>query len=473
MDLLGGGPGPQRSVHAGAYALATGTRDPSWQVALPGSPPTAGVVDGHTLYLAAGTAIYALDRRSARLRWANPGANVRHLASSGDTLLADGGFTMLTTVDARTGQVIAGYPAPTGISAMAVADGRVIVNGSDQATLGFNRRPMARRFDGTVAPWSPGLRKTLIGGPAETFVVTGDRLVAGGIFGRRSSPALQGLAVFPLEGSVAPAGLRARPKGAATEFTWDPPVRAPTEGYVLEASVTPGQPIVALPLGGVTSFATVVPPGTFYVRVRAVGTDSGQDELSNEIAVRGGCVGVPAPPTGLQATIAGANVTLSWTAPDALVDRYLLEVGTTSGQTNLLTATIAGSQTSFAAAAPPATYYVRGRAVNACGTSAPSGEVSLTVGASDPLPAAPTGLSATVTGSTVQFAWTAPAGPVSGYMLEAGLDVGLATLGSFAVGATPAMTVAGVPPGVYVVRVRALNAAGSGPPSPDLVLRVP
>ena len=467
------GPGPSGPYTLQRYALDTGTGDHGWQLALPGSPPMAGVADGHTLFLAAGTALVAVDRRTAQVRWVNASADVRRLTLSGDTLFTDGGFTMLTTVDARTGQVIAQYPAPTGFSAMTVADGRVIVNGSEEATLGFNRRPMARRFDGTAAAWSPGLRPTLIGGPAETFDVAGDRLVAGGIFGRRTAPALQGLAVFPLDGARAPAGLRARPKGAATEFTWDQTVSAPTGGYVLEASVTPGQPIVALPLGAATSFATVVPSGTFYVRVRAVGAASGQDELSNEIAVRGGCAGLPAPPTGLRATIVGTLVTLSWTAPDALVDRYLLDVGTTSGQTNLLTATIDGSQTSFAAAAPPATYYVRARAVNACGTSAPSGEVALTVGASDPLPAAPSGLTAAVSGSTVQFAWTAPPGPVSGYVLEAGLDVGLATLGSFPVGATPAMTVAGVPPGVYLVRVRALNGAGSGPPSLDVVVRVP
>lgn len=455
------------------YALATGARDASWRAALPGSPPTAGVADGDTLFVAASTGLYAIDRRTARLRWANPTANVRYLAVSGDTLFTDAGLTALTAVDARTGQAIASSPAPTGFSAMTVADGRVIVNGSEEPSLGFNRRPIARRFDGTTAPWNPRLRPTLVGGPAETLVVAGDRLVAGGIFGRRPAPALQGLAVFPLSGAVAPAGLRARPRGPATEFTWDAPASPPAAGYVLEASVVPGQPIFALPLGGVTSYSGVVPPGLFYVRVRAAGAASGRDELSNEIAVRGGCAAAPAPPTGLVAGLAGSLVTLSWTASDALVDRYLLDVGTASGQANLLTATVAGGQTSFAAAAPPATYFVRARAVNACGTSAPSGEVSVTVGAIDPLPAAPTGLTAAVSGSSVHFTWSAPAGPVTGYVLEAGPELGVATIGSFALGPTPVFAVAGVPPGVYAVRVRAINGAGSSPPSSDVVVRVP
>ncbi len=62
---------------------------------------------------------------------------------------------------------------------------------------------------------------------------------------------------------------------------------------------------------------------------------------------------------------------------------------------------------------------------------------------------------------------------MTGYVVEAGLAAGQATLGGFAVGTTPVLVVNGVPPGVYAVRVRALSAAGSGPPSADAAVAVP
>lgn len=57
--------------------------------------------------------------------------------------------------------------------------------------------------------------------------------------------------------------------------------------------------------------------------------------------------------------------------------------------------------------------------------------------------------------------------------VECGVTAGPATLGSVAVGTTPGLVVNGVPPGVYGVRVRALSAAGSGPPSADAAVAVP
>ncbi|MFN7978804.1 MAG: hypothetical protein U0P30_11740 [Vicinamibacterales bacterium] len=104
--------------------------------------------------------------------------------------------------------------------------------------------------------------------------------MAGGIFGARAPQALVGLAAFDRRGSPAPAALRARPDGPVTTFTWDPPVQAPVGGYVLEAGLQPGQVAAVLPLGAVL-FSTVVPPGTFYVRVRTAGAAGGREEVSN------------------------------------------------------------------------------------------------------------------------------------------------------------------------------------------------
>jgi hypothetical protein len=118
---------------------------------------------------------------------------------------------------------------------------------------------------------------------------------------------------------------------------------------------------------------------------------------------------------------------------------------------------------------------VRVRAVNACGASAASGSVVVAVGALDALPAAPTGLLPLVFTfqARVDFTWTGPAGPVTGYVLEAGRAPGDASVGSFVLGPATSLSVTGVPPGFYVVRLRALNSAGTGPPGPEVGVRLP
>ena len=98
---------------------------------------------------------------------------------------------------------------------------------------------------------------------------------------------------------------------------------------------------------------------------------------------------------------------------------------------------------------PGGTFFVRVSATNACGTSGPSGEVFLTVGAPDPLPTAPANVAASVSGSTVALTWTAPAGPVTGYVLEGGTGPGLANLGALRIGSATSFAVPGAPPGTY------------------------
>jgi predicted phage tail protein len=116
-----------------------------------------------------------------------------------------------------------------------------------------------------------------------------------------------------------------------------------------------------------------VPPGTYYVRVRAANA-GGLSGPSNELTVR--APGAPGRPTGLSASSTATTVTLRWTAPaGAPPDGYVLEAGSAAGLANLVSVRL-GSQTTYVASAPPpGTYYVRVRAVNGRGAGEPSNEV--------------------------------------------------------------------------------------------------
>jgi hypothetical protein len=86
----------------------------------------------------------------------------------------------------------------------------------------------------------------------------------------------------------------------------------------------------------------------------------------------------PATPANLTATVVGSTVTLNWSPPAAggAVTSYVLEAGFTPGASNVVvfdTGSAAASLT--ASGVPSGVYYVRVRARNASGSSAPSNEI--------------------------------------------------------------------------------------------------
>ena len=90
-----------------------------------------------------------------------------------------------------------------------------------------------------------------------------------------------------------------------------------------------------------------------------------------------------------------------------------------------------------------------------------------------PAPGVPQGFQASVVGRTVTLSWSAPAtgGPATSYVLEAGSALGLSNIVVQPVAGT-SFVAGSVPPGRYYLRVRAVNAAGSGPPTGDVVIVV-
>ncbi len=177
----------------------------------------------------------------------------------------------------------------------------------------------------------------------------------------------------------------------------------------------------------------------------------------------------PGAPGNLAGTVQGNTVSLTWNAPSTggAAVSYIVEAGSSAGSANLGTA--ATTATALAGAVPAGQYFVRVRAVNAAGTSAPSSEVVLNVGCSPPV--APTTLTITVTGSTVAFAWNVAAGTTS-TVIDAGYAAGATALSTPFAAPTAGLTVPGIPAGTYFVRARAVNACGTSGPSVERMVVV-
>ena len=88
------------------------------------------------------------------------------------------------------------------------------------------------------------------------------------------------------------------------------------------------------------------------------------------------------------------------------------------------------------------------------------------------VPSSPTNLRAGVAGSTVTLTWTAAAGGVTGYRLEAGTAPGLSNVASGSISAATSVTASAVPSGTYYIRVRAIGVDGESAPSNEVVVSV-
>lgn len=188
---------------------------------------------------------------------------------------------------------------------------------------------------------------------------------------------------------------------------------------------------------------------------------------------------LPDAPTRLGATVINNNeLTLSWTEPTGggRATSWIIEAGSAPGLSDV--ATVPGGARFFASivvwsmsGVPAGRYYVRVRAQNAAGVSGPSNEVLVTIREScGGTPGQPTGLVASVSGSTVTLTWGAgPGCPPSAYIVWAGSYPGGDDLAVIATdGPVTSYVARNVRSGTYYVRV----SAGGGDRSNEVVVSV-
>jgi type IV pilus assembly protein PilY1 len=208
----------------------------------------------------------------------------------------------------------------------------------------------------------------------------------------------------------------------------------------------------------ITSVVTGLTGGTHYFcRVRAYNA-SGTSQYSNWRDI----YTFPTAPVATAATDkTSSGFTANWNASPGAIN-YLLDVGTTSGGTDVLPNQPVGNVTSYAVTGllGGKTYYYRLRAVGTQGTNPTYSNIIsvLTV------PATPSiGGRTTSTGTSVTITWTASTG-ATGYYIDVATDSDFTTmfLTNQSVGNVTSYNLTGVTPGTdYYYRVRAANASGT------------
>ncbi len=273
--------------------------------------------------------------------------------------------------------------------------------------------------------------------------------------------------------SNVPTNVTATPGDEQVTVNWDVPTSdggSPITGYDVtryEAGVAPVTTSVGavtqLTIGGLTNGTTY----TFRIAaINAIGTGA-QSTDSNPVTPRT----VPDAPTGVSATAAAGQATVSWTAPASnggsavtgyVVTRYV--AGVLQGTSNVG----AVSQTTVGGLTNGTTYTFRVAAKNVAGTGALSTESNAVTPRG--VPNAPTSATATAGPAQATVSWSAPASDggsaITGYDVTPYL-AGVAQ-GTTSVGAVTQATVGGLTNGTtYTFRVAAKNENGTGAQSLD------
>lgn len=267
-------------------------------------------------------------------------------------------------------------PRPTNLSVVSVVGNRATFRWTPPTSV----VPTGYVLEGGVAPGQV-LGSLPTGSTATTFSVD---LPTGAFFVRMHALSTSGRSAATNEVQVfvnvpqppaAPARLLGLVNGSALGLSWmnQGSAGVPTS-MLLDVS---GAIAATLPIPAGESFAfPAVPPGTYTFAVRAanaMGTSTASAPVT--LTFPGGCSGAPQTPVALSASAASGRLTVAWEPPasGAAVSSYVLEVS------GAITLSVPFATRGVTAPVPPGVYTFQVRAVNACGGSALSAPVTVTV----------------------------------------------------------------------------------------------
>jgi hypothetical protein len=178
----------------------------------------------------------------------------------------------------------------------------------------------------------------------------------------------------------APRNAVATASGGVISLSWTAPLSGgAVSTYIVQAGTASGASNVFNgAVGAGTAVSGAVPPGTYFLRVLAQG-GGGISGPSNEVSVAVGpaCTAPSAPV--LNGGRSGNVVTIGWsTPPGGPVTSYTVLAGSSAGASNVFSGSV-GLTNMVSAAVASGPYFIRVVANTACGSSAPSNEVLVSV----------------------------------------------------------------------------------------------
>jgi hypothetical protein len=243
--------------------------------------------------------------------------------------------------------------------------------------------------------------------------------------------------------------------------------------YRLGIGLAPGTELYTQDVGPLTQVNFTSPyTGAGYVHVYAIDA-TGVSPRSNSVSLSVGAPLAPAAPTGLQATVTGAHVTLTWGAGSGGGAPLTVEIeaGSSPGAANHGSFPVGLTGQASVPNVPNGVYFVRAYSRNAVGRSPASNEVRVDVPGACAAPPAPS-LTGAVNGSTVTLSWT-PAPGAAAFRLDASTTPGGPLVASQTYPLTQtAATFTNVAAGTYYVRITALAACGTESVSPEATIVV-
>ncbi len=383
--------------------------------------------------------------------------------------------------DEATATPLAVPAKPAGFTATA-RDGQVLLTWTDPGDATITGWQYAVKATGAYGPWTsvPGSGAgttahtvtPLDNGTSYAFKV---RAVNASGNGTESDEAT----ATPLPVPAKPTGFEATPGDGAVALSWDDPGDATISGWEYAVKTTGAYgPWTGIPGSSAETTAHTVTPldnGTPYAfKVRAVNA-SGNGAASDEATAVP--VPVPAKPAGFAATAGAGEVVLSWDDPDdPSITGWEYNQRRGEGEfeedwTHIPNSHAATTNYRVISLETGATYGFKVRAVAGGLAGAESDEETVTV-TLPPVPARPTGFTATPGDREVALAWDHPGDPsIAGWqyryrMEDDGFGDWTGIPDSDA--GTTGYTVTGLEYGVnYVFKVRAFNAGGNGEESGD------
>jgi hypothetical protein len=234
--------------------------------------------------------------------------------------------------------------------------------------------------------------------------------------------------------------------------TWDYPRTEERPAYWCLSYRAPiGSGTIDFPGDMMSASANGLPPGNYFFTI-CPGYDGGVGDCTSDSLTIASQTSNPA--RNLRYVQNGKSVTLSWDPPSCCLNSvppttYVLVV---NGQAQVLGLVTETTLTTL----PPGPYTVTVVARNAAGDSAPSNAVSFTIPSCTGAPAVPQ-VGVAVKGTYVALLWSRSPDDLD--RLET-YDIELA--GTIVVSRLPVASVDGnLNPGVYMIRIRAVNACGS------------